>query len=142
MSCGVDWQVISLVVLYSSTTILLNSGIPCQLNEIGKNTDSTFSPSRILFQASNPQFLKYIGSWFGVVSAVKDIQQNEKAFGLYRGHSVTLLRVFPYAAIKFVAYEQIRAVLITSKQEGMSYRRFTSGSLAGILQSLSHIHWR
>jgi hypothetical protein len=30
--------------------------------------------------------------------------------GLYKGHSVTLLRIFPYAAIKFLAYEQIRAV--------------------------------
>lgn len=30
--------------------------------------------------------------------------------GLYQGHSVTLLRIFPYAAIKFVAYEQYRAV--------------------------------
>ena len=63
---------------------------------------------------------------------MKDIQQNEGAFGLYRGHSATLLRIFPYAAIKFVAYEQIRAVLITSRQEETPFRRFTSGSLAGM----------
>jgi hypothetical protein len=30
--------------------------------------------------------------------------------GLFQGHSVTLIRIFPYAAIKFVAYEQYRAV--------------------------------
>ncbi|KAF8448336.1 mitochondrial carrier domain-containing protein [Terfezia claveryi] len=87
---------------------------------------------KILFQASNPQFLKYTGSCFGVVNAVKHIQQNEGAFGLYRGHSATLLRIFPYAAIKFVAYEQIRAVLIRSKEQETPFRRFTSGSLAGV----------
>lgn len=91
---------------------------------------------KILFQASNPQFLKYTGSWFGVVNAVKDIKQNEGAFGLYRGHSATLLRIFPYAAIKFVAYEQIRAVLIRSKDQETPFRRFTSGSLAGMTSVL------
>ena len=87
---------------------------------------------KILFQASNPQFVKYTGSWFGVVNAVKDIQRNEGLLGLYRGHSATLLRIFPYAAIKFVAYEQFRAVLINSKEQETSFRRFMSGSLAGV----------
>lgn len=63
---------------------------------------------------------------------MKDIQRNEGAFGLYRGHSATLLRIFPYAAIKFVAYEQIRAVLIRSKEQETPFWRFTSGSLAGM----------
>ncbi|KAF8473828.1 putative mitochondrial carrier protein [Kalaharituber pfeilii] len=87
---------------------------------------------KILFQASNPQFLKYTGSWFGVVNAVKDIQRREGFFGLYRGHSATLLRIFPYAAIKFVAYEQIRAVLIKVKDQETPARRLLSGSLAGV----------
>ncbi len=56
---------------------------------------------KILFQASNPQFAKYTGSWFGVVTAMKDIYKDEGARGLFRGHSATILRIFPYAAIKF-----------------------------------------
>ncbi|KAL2396862.1 Mitochondrial carrier protein LEU5 [Exophiala dermatitidis] len=87
---------------------------------------------KILFQASNPQFAKYTGSWFGVVTAMRDIYHNEGVRGLFRGHSATLLRVFPYAGIKFLAYEQIRAFVIPDKAHETPVRRFLSGSLAGI----------
>lgn len=87
---------------------------------------------KILFQASNPQFAKYTGSWFGVVTAMRDIHKQEGVRGLFRGHSATLLRIFPYAGIKFLAYEQIRAFIIPSKKHETPIRRFLSGSLAGI----------
>ncbi|KAI9757163.1 MAG: ubiquitinyl hydrolase 1 [Chaenotheca gracillima] len=87
---------------------------------------------KILFQASNPQFAKYTGSWFGVVTAMKDIYRQDGTKGLFRGHSATLLRIFPYAAIKFLAYEQIRAIVITKKEQETPLRRLLSGSLAGI----------
>lgn len=87
---------------------------------------------KILFQASNPQYMKYTGSWFGVVTAMKDIYTHEGPMGLYRGHSATLLRIFPYAAIKFLAYEQIRSVIIYSPAQETPVRRFMSGSLAGV----------
>lgn len=51
---------------------------------------------------------------------------------MFRGHSATLLRIFPYAGIKFLAYEQIRNRIIPDKSYETSYRRFISGSLAGI----------
>ena len=63
---------------------------------------------------------------------MRDIKQHEGARGLFRGHSVTLMRIFPYAAIKFLAYEQIRAVVITSKEKETPFRRLISGSLAGV----------
>lgn len=87
---------------------------------------------KILFQASNPHFLKYTGSWSGFIGAVQDIRRNDGAMGLYRGHSATLLRIFPYAAVKFVAYEQFRAVLIRNPEQETTWRRFVSGSLAGV----------
>jgi solute carrier family 25 protein 16 len=86
---------------------------------------------KILFQASNPQFAKYTGSWTGLFAAIRDIKRSEGTKGLYKGHSVTLLRIFPYAAIKFLAYEQIRAVIIPSSEHETSFRRLISGSLAG-----------
>ncbi|KAI8644327.1 mitochondrial carrier domain-containing protein [Parasitella parasitica] len=53
--------------------------------------------------------------------------------GLFQGHSVTLLRIFPYAAIKFVAFEQIRAILMpTIETRDSSTRQFIAGSLAGV----------
>ncbi|KAJ5952771.1 uncharacterized protein N7479_011184 [Penicillium vulpinum] len=87
---------------------------------------------KILFQASNPQFAKYTGSWTGLAAAIRDIKRTEGFQGLYKGHSVTLLRIFPYAAIKFLAYEQIRAVIIPSSEHETPFRRLVSGSLAGV----------
>ncbi|KAK0735707.1 mitochondrial carrier domain-containing protein [Apiosordaria backusii] len=87
---------------------------------------------KILFQSHNPQFIKYTGSWRGVLEAMKAIYRQDGPTGLFRGHSATLLRIFPYAAIKFLAYEQIRAVVIPTKEHETPFRRLISGSLAGV----------
>ncbi|CAO1601540.1 coenzyme A transporter [Xanthoria calcicola] len=87
---------------------------------------------KILFQASNPQFAKYTGSWFGVVTAMRDINRQSGLRGLFRGHSATLLRIFPYASIKFLAYEQFRAVLIPTPAHETPLRRLVSGAAAGV----------
>ncbi|KAL8854310.1 MAG: hypothetical protein Q9221_000796 [Calogaya cf. arnoldii] len=87
---------------------------------------------KILFQASNPQFAKYTGSWFGVVTAMRDINRESGLRGLFRGHSATLLRIFPYASIKFLAYEQFRSLLIPSSSYETFLRRFFTGASAGV----------
>lgn len=87
---------------------------------------------KILFQASSPEFAKYSGSWSGLAWAIRDIKRFEGVRGLFKGHSATLLRIFPYAAIKFLAYEQIRAVIIPSRDKETPFRRLISGSLAGV----------
>ncbi|KAG7137909.1 Mitochondrial carrier protein LEU5 like [Verticillium longisporum] len=87
---------------------------------------------KILFQASSPQFAKYTGSWFGVVTAMRDIHHQDGVTGLFRGHSATLLRIFPYAGIKFLAYEQIRSVVIRNRDQETPWRRLISGSMAGV----------
>lgn len=43
-----------------------------------------------------------------------------------------MLRIFPYAGIKFLAYEQYRNAIIPNKSKETPGRRFASGSLAGI----------
>ncbi|RGP66689.1 mitochondrial carrier leu5 [Fusarium longipes] len=98
----------------------------------GKTVVAPLDRVKILFQASNPRFAKYTGSWVGVASAMKDIHRYEGLTGLYRGHSATLLRIFPYAGIKFLAYEQIRAIIIPDRSHETPMRRLLSGSLAGV----------
>lgn len=66
------------------------------------------------------------------MTAMRDINRQDGLRGLFRGHSATLLRIFPYAAIKFLAYEQVRAVVIKDKTQETPLRRLVSGSLAGI----------
>lgn len=63
---------------------------------------------------------------------MRDINRSDGMRGLFRGHSATLLRIFPYAAIKFLAYEQIRARVIPSREKETPIRRLLSGSLAGV----------
>ncbi|CDK29157.1 unnamed protein product [Kuraishia capsulata CBS 1993] len=87
---------------------------------------------KILFQTSNPHYKKYRGSFRGMFRAVNHIYSNDGVRGLYQGHSATLLRIFPYAAIKFVCYEQIRTVLIPDNNHETAARRLLAGSLAGV----------
>ncbi|RMY72437.1 hypothetical protein D0862_14460 [Hortaea werneckii] len=86
---------------------------------------------KILFQASNPRFQKYTGSWSGALKAISDIYRQDSVRGLFRGHSATLLRIFPYGGIKFLAYEQIRGAMIRGKDQETPVRRFMAGALSG-----------
>ncbi|KAI1825297.1 mitochondrial carrier protein LEU5 [Xylaria intraflava] len=98
----------------------------------GKTTVAPLDRVKILFQTSNPQFTKYAGSWTGLGRALSDIYRNHGVTGLFRGHSATLLKIYPYAAIKFVAYEQYRTLLISAKHQETWFRRFSAGALAGV----------
>lgn len=62
----------------------------------------------------NPIVLQSLGTFSGVFKAARDIVKHTGSRGLFQGHSVTLIRIFPYAAIKFVAYEQYKAVSINA----------------------------
>lgn len=113
---------------------MLCRGQNCSLIVVVQQAKSVVAPLdrvKILFQARNPLFIKYSGSWVGTVTAMSEIYRNEGALGLFRGHSATLLRVFPYAGIKFLAYEQIRSVIIPNKESETPVRRLLSGALAG-----------
>ena len=85
-----------------------------------------------MFQTGNPEFKPYAGSVKGMARGLVKIWQTSGVYGLFQGHSATLLRVFPYAAIKFVAYDQIRDHLIPSQDEEVWYRRVSAGSFAGM----------
>lgn len=97
-----------------------------------KTTVAPLDRVKILFQTSNPQFAKYQNSWAGFGRAVRDIYAGNGVAGLFRGHSATLLKIYPYAAIKFVAYEQFRAFMISSPAQETWWRRFFAGAQAGV----------
>ncbi|RKP23852.1 mitochondrial carrier domain-containing protein [Syncephalis pseudoplumigaleata] len=87
---------------------------------------------KILFQTNNAHFAKYAGSMRGLWGATRDIWQHNGVRGLFQGHAATLLRIFPYAAIKFMAYEQYRGLLMPTRQHETVWRQFWAGSFAGI----------
>jgi len=88
---------------------------------------------KILFQASNPDFQKYAGTWSGIFRAGAEIYKSSGTRGLFRGHSVTLLRIFPYAAIKYMAYDQVHFLLMPTREQETNFRRFSAGSISGMI---------
>ncbi|EFW17724.1 mitochondrial carrier protein [Coccidioides posadasii str. Silveira] len=86
---------------------------------------------KILFQTSHSHFVQHSTHWNGLFKAARDIQKTYGIPALFKGHSATLVRIFPYASINFLAYEQLRAVIIVSPEKETPSRRFLCGSIAG-----------
>jgi len=103
---------------------------------VAKTTVAPLDRVKILFQASNPDFQKYSGTWTGVFRAARDINTKDGFRGLFQGHSATLLRIFPYAAIKFMAYDQVHDYLMPTPSSETNLRRFAAGAFSGTLSVL------
>lgn len=98
---------------------MANSGTDVQ----AKTAIAPLDRVKILFQTSNTDFRKYagacsmnegdkltLGTPAGVIHAMGQIYRTTGIRGLFQGHSATLLRVFPYAGIKFMFYDWIEKV--------------------------------
>lgn len=69
------------------------------------------SPIRVTFEVySIRAFCFFAGTWSGAYRAGLEIYRQSGVLGLFQGHSATLLRIFPYAAIKYMFYDQIHLV--------------------------------
>lgn len=88
---------------------LLAGGIA---GSVAKTFVGPFDRVKILYQARNPQYIHHSSSLTGVFRVVKSIGSTSGIRGLYRGHSIMLLRIFPYAAIQYLAFERFKNVKI------------------------------
>lgn len=100
---------------------------------VAKTAIAPLDRVKILFQAQNPDFQKYSGKWLGVFTAGREIVNNQGIMALFQGHSATLLRIFPYAAIKYMAYDKLHFILMPTKDAETSSRLFLAGSASGVL---------
>ncbi|EJD07102.1 mitochondrial carrier [Fomitiporia mediterranea MF3/22] len=100
---------------------------------VAKTVVAPLDRVKILFQTSNPDFQKYAGTWSGAYRAGAEIYKSTGVWGLFQGHSATLLRIFPYAAIKYMFYDQIHLALMPTRESETNLRRFVAGSLSGTL---------
>lgn len=100
---------------------------------VAKSAIAPLDRVKILFQAQNPEFQKYSGRWLGVFQAGRDILRSDGPSALFQGHSATLMRIFPYAAIKYMAYDKLHFYLMPTKQSETSSRLFLAGSASGVL---------
>ncbi|KAL5018007.1 hypothetical protein ScPMuIL_003729 [Solemya velum] len=82
---------------------------------------------KILLQAHN-QHYKHLG----VLSALRRVTWKEGVAGLYRGNGVQMLRIFPYGAIQFMAYEQYKEIIKSLNDHHPHLTKLCAGSLAGL----------
>lgn len=68
-----------------------------------------YPTQRILLRRTQ-RWTRCPGTWSGAFRAGSKIYRENGIRGLLQGHSATLLRIAPYAAIKFMTYDQIEPV--------------------------------
>ena len=90
---------------------------------------------KILFQTHHHHYLPYQSKPFGYWNALIEIKNTAGYRGLYRGHLATLLRIFPYAGVKFMAYEQFKNIIMPTREKETSMRNFACGAMAGVCAS-------
>lgn len=64
---------------------------------------------KILLQAHNAHYKN-----LGVISGLRGIVIKEGVFGLYKGNAAMMVRIFPYAAVQFVSFEQYKPLFAGS----------------------------
>ncbi len=110
---------------------------------VAKTGIAPFDRVKIHFQVAHPDLHQFrgkqtdarlscllnpVGKVHGVFGAVRHIYLTSGVKGLFRGHSATMARIFPYAAINFAAFERFKQILKSEEHVG---RKLIAGSMAG-----------
>lgn len=72
------------------------------------------------FQLQRPGAVKYRGVWH----ALMVIYQEEGFRGYLKGNGTNIIRIFPYSAVQFAAYEQLKKVSMSNEGTNCSACRF------------------
>ena len=96
-----------------------------------KTTTAPLDRFKILLQVHHDKYKRY-GVWQGLYAVIK----HEGVRGLYKGNGAMMVRVYPYAAVQFLSYEQYKKLTqpYFSKHH---INKMVSGSMAGITAVLS-----
>nr|XP_042712881.1 DNA replication ATP-dependent helicase/nuclease DNA2 isoform X1 [Chrysemys picta bellii] len=92
-----------------------------------KTTIAPLDRVKILLQAHNHHY-KHLG----VFSTLCAVPKKEGYLGLYKGNGAMMIRIFPYGAIQFMAFDQYKKLI--KKKLGISghVHNLMAGSMAGI----------
>lgn len=85
-----------------------------------------------------------LGTPAGLLHATAKIYSSSGIRGLLQGHSATLLRVFPYAGIKFMFYDWIEKVTEGGNMADfrLSFQHQINGLQDGTFWQVRHLAWR
>ncbi|CAO3588864.1 unnamed protein product [Absidia cylindrospora] len=85
---------------------------------------------KILFQIQGPEMAAYQGIW----PTLRKMWQEEGVIGMMRGNGTNVIRIIPYSASQFAAYEYFKGLLMKEGATELDTpRRLISGALAGIV---------
>lgn len=94
----------------------------------GKTTVAPLDRLKILFQAQSKGYAN-----LGVVASLVRMVREEGVLALYKGNGAQMVRIFPYGAIQFSAYELFKRMSSLNERWKDSHTvKFLSGSLGGI----------
>ncbi|XP_038677861.1 graves disease carrier protein isoform X3 [Scyliorhinus canicula] len=92
-----------------------------------KSTIAPLDRVKILLQAHNRHY-KHLG----VFSTLRAVPKKEGFLGLYKGNGAMMVRIFPYGAIQFTAFDRYRKLLIGKLGISGHIHRLMAGSMAGM----------
>ncbi|XP_047458629.1 graves disease carrier protein [Mugil cephalus] len=92
-----------------------------------KTTIAPLDRVKILLQAQNPHY-KHLG----VFSTLTAVPKKEGFLGLYKGNGAMMIRIFPYGAIQFMAFDKYKKLLRTKFGIAGHIHRLVAGSMAGM----------
>ncbi|XP_006728977.1 graves disease carrier protein [Leptonychotes weddellii] len=92
-----------------------------------KTTVAPLDRVKVLLQAHNHHY-KHLG----VFSALRAVPQKEGYLGLYKGNGAMMIRIFPYGAIQFMAFEHYKTLITTKLGVSGHVHRLMAGSMAGM----------
>ncbi|KAK6187836.1 hypothetical protein SNE40_005773 [Patella caerulea] len=94
---------------------------------VAKTTVAPLDRVKILLQAHNQHYKN-----LGVFSTISQVIKKEGVLGLYKGNGVQMLRIFPYASIQFMTYEQYKNVTRKLIGNHPHLIKLLAGSMAGL----------
>ncbi|WWC85504.1 uncharacterized protein L201_000368 [Kwoniella dendrophila CBS 6074] len=103
---------------------------------VAKTAIAPLDRVKILFQTSNVDFRKFAGTPLGLIHATGVIYRTSGVRGLFQGHSATLMRIFPYAGIKYMLYDWMERILIPTPDHRTPTRFFIAGATSGVTSVL------
>ncbi|KAM3580835.1 hypothetical protein VKS41_006892 [Umbelopsis sp. WA50703] len=97
---------------------------------VSRTAVSPMERMKILFQVQGPEPAAYQG----IMPTLMKMWKEEGLMGFLRGNGTNVVRIVPYSATQFAAYEQFKTMLMEpGKTELDTARRLTAGALAGLV---------
>ncbi|GAA99260.1 uncharacterized protein L969DRAFT_384968 [Mixia osmundae IAM 14324] len=83
---------------------------------------------KLIYQCQSQSEVAYNG----LIASLRKIWREEGMRGMFRGNYANVLRIAPYSATQFLAYEQAKRVLSNEQHELSTPRKLLAGAIAGV----------